>query len=109
MRVIYLLILLTSIGCMMLLDHRYRLFFWKDAIRAALVLTLGVVFFLSWDLLGIGLGIFSRGETPYMVGLLLGPELPVEEPIFLGFLCYLIMVLLAGTDRILARRRRRFR
>jgi lycopene cyclase domain-containing protein len=86
---------------MLLLDRRYRLFFWKDAPRAALVLALGVAFFLAWDLLGIGLGIFSRGETQYMVGLLLAPELPLEEPVFLGFLSYLIMVLIAGAERLL--------
>jgi len=55
------------------------------------VLVVGVLFFLAWDLCGIGLGIFFRGETLFMTGLLLAPELPVEELFFLTLLCYLTM------------------
>ena len=105
MSVIYLLCLLGSLGAMVLLDRRFGLFFWSDARRAALVLVIGVVFFLIWDLFGIGLGIFFRGETALMTGLLLAPELPLEELFFLAFLCYLTMVLVTGTERILARRK----
>ena len=104
MNLIYLLFLLASIGCMVLVDRRYRLFFWKDVRRATLVLAVGLAFFLAWDLLGIHLGIFALGETTLMTGVLLAPELPIEELVFLGFLCYLTMVLVAGTQRIVARR-----
>ncbi len=104
MRLDYLLLLLAAIGLMVLIDRRYRLFFWRDARRATLVLALGLVFFLAWDLLGIRLGIFFRGETEYITGILLAPELPLEEPFFLAFLCYLIMVLVPGVERILVRR-----
>src|SRR5690606_27434064 len=76
--VVYLLVLLASLGCMVLLDHRFRLFFFASARRATLVLIAGVAFFLAWDVAGISLGLFFRGETPYMTGLLLAPELPVE-------------------------------
>lgn len=101
MNTVYLLCLLAAIGSMVLLDRRYHLFLWKDARRAALVLASGLVFFLGWDLLGIRLGIFARGETAFMTGVVLAPELPLEEPFFLAFLCYLIMVLIAGVERIL--------
>jgi lycopene cyclase domain-containing protein len=74
-----------------MLDRRFSLFFWRDARRAAVVLASGVVFFLVWDLFGIGLGIFFRGETEFMTGLQLAPELPVEELFFLILLCYLTM------------------
>lgn len=87
----YLLFLLTSLGCMVLLDARLRLFFWHDARRAAAVLVTGVLFFLAWDLAGIGLGIFYRGQTEIMLGITLAPELPFEEVVFLTFLCYLVM------------------
>jgi len=103
----YLIILVAVIGCMVLIDRRFGLFFWKDAPRAAAVLVIGVAFFLVWDLLGIHLEIFFRGETSFMTGILLSPELPLEEPVFLAFLCYLIMVLIAGVE--LAGRRARER
>lgn len=104
MSVLYLATLLLVIGCMALIDHRYRLFFWRDARRAAIVLVAGVAFFLAWDLFGIGLGIFFRGETAIMTGILLAPELPLEEPLFLAFLCYLTMVLITGIERVLSKR-----
>jgi hypothetical protein len=50
-----------------------------------------VLFFLAWDLAGIGLGIFFRGETSFMTGVQLAPELPIEELFFLVLLCYLSM------------------
>ncbi|WP_349902369.1 lycopene cyclase domain-containing protein [Parafrigoribacterium humi] len=107
MSFLYLATLLVAIGCMALIDHRFRLFFWRDARRAAIVLAAGLVFFLVWDFFGIGLGIFFRGETAIMTGVLLAPELPLEEPFFLLFLCYLTMVLIAGVERVLSRRKAR--
>ncbi|ROQ57086.1 lycopene cyclase domain-containing protein [Rathayibacter sp. PhB152] len=91
MGVLYLLALVVSITGMVVLDRRFGLFFWSDARRAAIVLPAGVAFFLLWDLAGIGLGVFFRGETPYMTGLQIAPELPIEEVLFLTLLCYLSM------------------
>lgn len=104
MSVLYLLTLLVSLAGMIVLDWRFRLFFWRSPGRAGLVLGLGVLFFLAWDLLGIGLGIFYRGETVLMTGLQLAPELPVEEFFFLAFLGYLTMNLVQGTRLVLERR-----
>lgn len=89
---------------MVLLDRAYSLFFWRDARRATIVLVVGVAFFLAWDLLGIGLGIFYRGETDLMTGIQLAPELPLEELFFLTFLAYLTMNLSLGTHRLLIQR-----
>lgn len=100
---LYLFLLLASIGCMALLDHRFKLFFFADARRAALVTVIGLAFFLLWDLGGIGLDIFYRGETPIMLGLNLAPHLPVEEVFFLAFLCYLTMVLFGLVSLVLRR------
>lgn len=100
MSVLYLLTLLAAIGCMVLLDRRFTLFFWRDARRASIVLVAGVVFFVLWDLFGIGLGIFYRGETAFMTGIVVAPELPLEELFFLAFLCYLTMVLITGADTL---------
>jgi len=106
MSILYLLALVVSLGAMALLDWRFRLFFWRSWRRAVLVLVLGVAFFLAWDLCGIGLGIFRRGETSFMTGLHLAPELPLEELFFLAFLCYLTMNLVSGC-RLRGFRRRR--
>lgn len=100
---LYLFLLLASIGCMALLDHRFKLFFFADARRASLVTGIGLAFFLLWDLGGIGLDIFYRGETPIMLGIVLAPHLPVEEVFFLGFLCYLTMVLFGLVSLVLNR------
>ena len=84
----YIAALAVALTGMVLLDRRFSLFFWRDARRAAIVLPLGVAFFLLWDLGGIVLGIFFRGQTEFMTGLLIGPELPIEEVFFLTLLCY---------------------
>lgn len=104
----YLGVLLAGIGCMVLLDLRFRLVFRAPGVgplRAAAVLAAGLVFFLAWDLAGIALGIFLRAENPVSTGILLAPELPLEEVVFLAFLCYLTLVLYAGALRVLASHR----
>ena len=107
MTFVYLGVLVAGIACMVLLDRRFRLVFWSaevGAARAALVLAAGVVFFLVWDLAGIGLGIFFRAENAVSTGILLAPELPLEELVFLTFLAYLTLVLYTGAVRALAAR-----
>ena len=103
----YLAALLVSITGMVMLDRRFRLFFWKDARRASIVLTLGVAFFLVWDVFGIALGIFFRGQTSFMTGLLVGPELPIEEVFFLTLLCYNTMNAYGAAVLLLERRQAR--
>ena len=97
----YLAALAVSLTGMVVLDRRFRLFFWRDSRRAVTVLIVGVLFFLLWDVAGIGLGIFFRGDgNELMTGLLLAPELPVEEVLFLTLLCYLTMNLYAAAGRL---------
>jgi lycopene cyclase domain-containing protein len=97
--ILYLVALLIALTGMVLLDRRFRLFFWRDARRAVVVLLAGLAFFLLWDFQGIRLGIFFRGETSFMTGLQLAPELPLEEPFFLLLLCYLAMNLYGFAGR----------
>lgn len=97
---VYLVFLLVSTACMVLVDRRWRLFFWRDARRATWVLAISVAVLLVADIVGITLGVFSRAPTWAMTGVLLGPELPLEEPIFLAFLAYLTMNLLALFERL---------
>ncbi|MFF2273728.1 lycopene cyclase domain-containing protein [Agromyces sp. NPDC058136] len=102
----YLAILVCGLVCMGLLDVRFRLVLAASGrgARAALVLAIGLAFFLAWDLAGIALGIFHRAENTVSTGVLLAPELPLEELVFLGFLCYLTLVLYTGALRVVARR-----
>ncbi len=88
----YLGALLLSLAGLAVVDRRYRLVFWADWRRAAWTVGIGVVGFLVWDLVGLGLGIFARGASPHMTGLLLAPELPVEEAVFLTLLCYVALI-----------------
>lgn len=97
----YLLALLVSAGCMLLIDRRWRLYLFAAPGRALIVQAAGVALFLVADLVGIGSGIFQRGEGPYLSGLDLAPHLPVEEPIFLWFLCHVTMLAFTGARRLL--------
>lgn len=85
---LYLIALVISIAGIALLDRRHKLAFWVDAKASALSISIGVAVFLVWDLIGIALGIFFRGNAPHLSGLLLAPELPLEELFFLILLCY---------------------
>ncbi len=91
MGLLYLAALAVALTGMVMLDRRFRLFFWSNPGRAAIVLVVGVLFFLAWDLAGVGLGVFFRGETDFMTGVQVAPEVPLEEVFFLTLLCYLTM------------------
>lgn len=91
MNTLYLAALLVSIAGMVVLDLRFRLFFAAAPLRAAIVLVVGVASFLAWDVAGITLGIFFRGNPDLLTGVLLAPELPLEELFFLVLLCYTTM------------------
>lgn len=105
MGAVYLGALLVSTACMLLVDRRFRLFFWRDAVAAWVVTIVGVAFFLVWDVAGIASGIFLRGDAAIATGIVLAPEMPIEEPIFLLFLVICTMVVYTGLARLLARRR----
>ncbi|MEP6844265.1 MAG: lycopene cyclase domain-containing protein [Pseudolysinimonas sp.] len=107
MNFLYLIGLLVGLAGMVVLDLRYRLFFRKAPLRAAIVLAVGVAFFMTWDAAGIGLGIFFRGDPALLVGVQLAPELPLEELFFLTLLCYLTMNLAAAATRWLGSRHSR--
>ena len=100
----YLTVLLVTIGCMVLCDWRWRLAFFLDARRATVLSIVVVAAFLLWDAFGIMTGSFFRGGSEYMTGVILAPEMPVEEPIFLFFLTYLTINLTSGSRMLLADR-----
>lgn len=107
MSFLYLAGLLGAAFCMLLIDRRFRLFFFADPRVATLVTLLGVVFFLLWDFAGIGLGIFLMGQSQYLTGVVLGPEMPLEEPVFLAFLSLCTMIIYTGAAKLLSHRAQR--
>ncbi len=102
----YLAALLVSIAGMLALDARYRLFLWRSPARAALTLAIGVALLLAADLTAIALGVFRVGDSPLLSGVMLAPHLPLEEPLFLVFLCLITMVVHELVQRVRARRLR---
>jgi lycopene cyclase domain-containing protein len=84
----YLAALVLSITGLYLLDRRHKLAFASSPKAAALSIAIAVALFLVWDLIGIALRIFFRGDAPHLSGLLLAPELPLEELFFLILLSY---------------------
>ncbi|MCD9154375.1 lycopene cyclase domain-containing protein [Aeromicrobium duanguangcaii] len=90
--------------CMGLVDHRWRLFAFRNARRAAIVLLAGFIFFLVWDLVALEIGVYGRGESPAMTGIELAPHLPLEELFFIVFLTYVTGVL-HGLFTLLLRQR----
>ena len=104
MNVLYLTGLLVALAGMVVLDLRFRLFFRVAPVRAAVVMVAGIGFFLVWDLVGIGLGVFFRGNPQLLTGVQLAPELPLEELFFLALLCYTTMNLFAVLTLAVERR-----
>jgi lycopene cyclase domain-containing protein len=97
----YLASLLISIAGLTALDFRSKLAFFSAPLRATITMVIGVVFFLLWDVAGIALGIFFRGDSPFLSGWQLAPELPIEELFFLIVLCYsTLLVFLAARNRL---------
>jgi lycopene cyclase domain-containing protein len=100
---LYLVGLLIAIAGIAVLDARYRLFFWRDPLRAAVVMAIGLVFFLVWDVVGVHLGVFFIGTNRLLTGVLLAPDVPLEELFFLVLLCWTTMDLFGAVRPVFAR------
>ncbi|SKB06998.1 lycopene cyclase domain-containing protein [Aeromicrobium choanae] len=90
--------------CMGLVDHRWRLFLFRKSSYALVVLAVGFVFFLVWDVVAIRLEVYARGESPAMTGIEVARELPLEELFFIVFLTYVTGVLHGLFTMLLDRR-----
>ena len=102
---IYLLAILASAGGITALDARWRLAAWAAPGRTLAAVGIGTAFFLVWDAVGIATGVFVKGDSPLLLGIDVAPQLPIEEPFFLAFLCYLGLVAWAAALRVLQSRR----
>jgi lycopene cyclase domain-containing protein len=94
--ILYLLALTVSLLGMGLIDFKHKLALFSQPVRTAITLTVAVTVFLIWDLVGISLGIFFRGQGPYLTGITIAPELPIEEVFFLTLLSYTILIAYLG-------------
>lgn len=103
---LYLLVLLVSAAGIAVLDLRYRLVIAHGPVRALVTVAIGTGFFLAWDAVGIATGVFRKGDAALLLGIDLAPELPIEEPLFLAFLCYLALVVWSAACQRIARRGR---
>ena len=94
MNLVYAAALLVSLACLILLDVRFRLVFARRPLISSAVLLIGVGFFIVWDAVGISLGVFRHVDSRWATGIVLAPEFPLEELLFLVFLGYLTLILL---------------
>lgn len=111
MSLLYLTILVVVVSAFTAMDARWRLVFFvpgaRSRIAAGATIAIGVTLFLLWDAAGIAFGIFFRGENDLMTGVLIAPELPVEEVVFLALLGYQTLFFTAVARRLLGRPGRR--
>lgn len=96
---LYLAALVVSIAGLATLDFKFKLAIAKSKRYLCLIL-IPLVFFLTWDLAGIASGIFFRGNTQHLTGILLSEELPLEEIFFLILLSYSALLLLKAFTRL---------
>jgi lycopene cyclase domain-containing protein len=84
---------------MALLDWRYKLAYWHDAKRTIITVLAAMAIFILWDFLGIFLGIFIHGDSPYQLPFTLAPHFPLEEVLFLCLLTYCSLVIYNGVSK----------
>ncbi len=90
---VYLGALLVSLVGLGMLDRRFSLALFVEPVRTVTTLALAVAVFLIWDVLGVERGIFFIGDGPFQTGVLLAPEIPIEEVFFLLLLTYQTLLL----------------
>lgn len=100
MNFIYLACLLFSLVGLALLDWRFKLAFSRNWKAAATAIAVPYLIFVIWDFAGINLGIFFKGESKLLTGIMVAPHFPVEELFFLGVLCYTTLILTTSIARL---------
>jgi len=100
----YLSGLIFSLVGLGLLDWRFRTAFTINKKAAAFAILIPTIFFIIWDVVGIAMGIFFRGDTSHLTGILLAPEFPIEELFFLLLLNYTALTLFTTVTRVIKKR-----
>lgn len=92
MNFLYLAALLVSLAGLAALDRKHKLAFAKNPKAAAIAIAIPYIFFVIWDAAGIALGIFFKGQSQFLTGIMIAPEFPLEELFFLALLCYTTLI-----------------
>ena len=100
----YLSGLIFSLVGLGLLDWRFRTAFTVNKKAAAFAILIPTIFFIIWDVAGIAMGIFFRGDTSHLTGIVLAPEFPIEELFFLLLLNYTALTLFTTVTRVIKKR-----
>jgi lycopene cyclase domain-containing protein len=100
----YLSGLIFSLVGLGLLDWRFRTAFTVNKKAAAFAILIPTIFFILWDVAGIAMGIFFRGDTSHLTGIVLAPEFPIEELFFLLLLNYTALTLFTTVTRVIKKR-----
>jgi lycopene cyclase domain-containing protein len=96
--------LIFSLVGLGLLDWRFRTAFTVNKKAAAFAILIPTIFFIIWDVAGIAMGIFFRGDTSHLTGIVLAPEFPIEELFFLLLLNYTALTLFTTVTRVIKKR-----
>lgn len=100
----YLAGLIFSLVGLGLLDWRFRTAFTVNKKAAAFAVIIPTIFFILWDVAGIAMGIFFRGDTSHLTGIVIAPEFPIEELFFLLLLNYTALTLFTTVTRVIKKR-----
>ena len=100
MNFVYLGLLLFSLAGLATLDFRFKLAFAKNPKAASLAIGVPYLLFVIWDLTGIASGIFFKGQSNLLTGLMIAKDFPVEELFFLAVLCYTTLIVATSLDRV---------
>ena len=100
MSFVYLGLLLISLAGLVTLDVRFKLAFAKNPKVASIAIGAPYLLFVIWDFAGIASGIFFKGKSELLTGLMIAKDFPVEELFFLAVLCYSTLIVAAWFDRV---------
>ena len=92
MNFLYLGSLLVSLAGLVALDRKHKLAFAKNPKAATIAIAIPYLLFVIWDAAGIALGIFFKGQSQFLTGIMIAPEFPLEELFFLALLCYTTLI-----------------
>jgi lycopene cyclase domain-containing protein len=97
---VYLGLLLMSLAGLITLDVRFKLAFAKNPKAAAIAIGAPYLLFVIWDFSGIASGIFFKGKSDLLTGLMVAKDFPVEELFFLALLCYSTLIVATWFERV---------
>ena len=86
------------------MDFRHKTAFRINKKAASIAIFVPLVFFIIWDVPGIATGIFFRGDTSHLTGILLAPEFPIEELFFLLLLNYSSLTIFTTVTKVINKR-----